>query len=57
MIVVIITRILFKVVIGLAGSRAMGWGILGPGPVLDACALLVPIMPKVCTSCQTNTRG
>ena len=39
--------------IGPAGSRAMGYGILGPGPVLDACAFPVPIL-KVCTSCRTN---
>ena len=31
----------------------MGWGILGPGSVLDACMFPVPI-PKVCTSCRTN---
>ena len=39
----------YEVDIGPAESRAMGKGILGPGPVLDA----VPI-PKVCTSCRTN---
>ena len=39
--------------IGPAGSRAMGLGNIGPGPVLDARAFPVPI-PKVCTSCRTN---
>ena len=39
--------------IGPAGSRAMGKGILGPGPVLDERAFPVPI-PIVCTSCRTN---
>ena len=31
----------------------MGWGILGPGSVLDALMFPVPIS-KVCTSCRTN---
>ena len=43
----------YEVNIGPAGSRAMGYGILGPGLVLDARAFSVPI-PKVCTSCRTN---
>ena len=43
----------YEVDIDPAGSRAMGEGILGPGPVLDARAFPVPI-PKVCTSCRSN---
>ena len=37
-------------VIGPAGSRAMGQGTLGPGPVLNVHACPLPVL-KVCTSC------
>ena len=42
--------LLVKVVIGPAGSRAMGYVILGPGPVLNVHACPLPIY----TSWWTN---
>ena len=39
-----------------AGSRAMGYGKLGPDPVSKCTCVSFPILLSI-TSCQTNSHG